>query len=637
MIASRFPVSKVSAEHRQRLACVYVRQSTGFQVLHHRESTERQYQLHQRAQDLGWTAEKIRIIDADQGCSAATSAHRQGFQHLIAAIAAGEVGLVLMLEASRLARCGSDWHRLIELCSLSYTLIADEQAVYDPREPNDRLLLGVKGTLSEAELMTLRTRLYEGRWNKARKGLLGRTLPIGYVADAQGVWVKDPNLHVQQRLDYVFALFRQLGVARHVLQRLHAEQLKLPVRVMGGADHGQLVWKTPRYGTLMRLLRNPSYAGVYVYGECTYEGTGRSPKTGKARARHLPPQNWPVCIEQHHEGYIRWEEYLANRQRLHQNWFRDRTQGAARSGSALLQGLVWCGRCGARMGVNSYALREHRSPAYLCQHAYTQVTGPICQSMTSKPVDEAVVALFFEALAPAQLDIALQAIEQLQQERRALQQQWERQREQARYEAHLAQRQYDAVDPDNRLVAAELERRWNAKLEALHNLEQAYAEAQRQARFAVSVDERAAIGRLAQDLPRLWHAPTTTDRERKQLLRYVIAEVQLDGVTSPGKIDIRITWQSGALSRHTIDRLKVGCWAPRTEERVIEWVRRLAPTHTVGEIVEQLNRDGLHSAHGRAFRDHHVLYLARRHHIPVTVCARRLRGPEDETSRNETL
>jgi len=253
--------SKITAEHQQRRACVYVRQSSVFQVLHHRESTERQYHLRERALELGWAPAAITILDEDQGQSATSAQHRQGFQRLVAEVAAGEVGLVLMLEASRLARSGADWHRLIELCSLAQTLIADEQALYDPREPNDRLLLGVKGTLSEAELMTLRTRLFEGRWNKARKGQLGRSMPTGYVLDAEGRWVKDPDRQVQERLEYVFALFRQSGVARQVLLKLKAEHLQWPVRIWGGPGHGQLRWTQPGYRGLIRLLRNPDLSG----------------------------------------------------------------------------------------------------------------------------------------------------------------------------------------------------------------------------------------------------------------------------------------------------------------------------------------------------------------------------------------
>lgn len=623
LISSAIP-SKITVAHQQRRACVYVRQSTIFQVHHHRESTERQYQLRQRAHALGWSPETVVVIDEDQGQSATASDHRHGFQRLVGEIAAGEIGLVLMLEASRLTRCGSDWHRLIELCSLSQTLIADEQAVYDPREPNDRLLLGVKGTLSEAELMTLRTRLFEGRWNKARRGELGRSIPVGYQRDPTGRWIIDPNRQVHDRLTYVFTLFRRLHVARQVLIALKTEQLKLPVRCWGGPRHGQLTWKEPTYRMLSRLLRNPAYAGAYVYGEWAYDGQRRRSKTGKTCGRPRGLAEWPVCLQDHHAGYISWDEYVANRQRLAQNGYHPTTPGAPREGGALLQGIVWCGRCGAKMSVNSYSARERRRPSYLCAHAYGEGAAQTCQSMTSKPIDEGVVSLLFEALAPAQITIALQAVEQLEQERQALRQQWEQQLDQARYEVQLAQRQYDAVDPAYRLVAAELERRWNDKLEALQKLEQAYADAQRQAHFTVSGEEKRAMKKLAQDLPALWNAPTTTDTERKQLLRYAIAEVQLDGVSMPGQIAIRVGWHSGAVTERQIERVKVGAWAPRTDEKVVARIRTLAPTHTVAAILEQLNAEGLRSAHGRAFRDHHVWYIARRYSIPVTTCTQRL-------------
>jgi DNA invertase Pin-like site-specific DNA recombinase len=617
--------SKIRAEHLQRRARVYIRQSTVFQVTRHRESTERQYNLRERALAFGWAPETIAIIDDDQGQSATSAEHRLGFQRLAAEVAAHEVGIVLMLEASRLARCGSDWHRLIEICSITQTLIADELAVYDPREPNDRLLLGVKGTLSEAELMTLRTRLHEGRWNKARRGQLARSVPTGYVVDTQGHWVKDPDCQVQERLAYVFALFRRLGVARQVVRVLRAERLKLPVRVWGGPERGRLLWKAPSYGIVMRLLRNPAYAGVYVYGEWAYSGTERNPKTGKARPHYRAPEDWPVCLVDHHAGYISWESYLANRRRLRQNGFRATTQGAPREGAALLQGLVWCGCCGARMGVNTYSVREGRRPSYICNHSYHDGAAHTCQSMTSGPIDTLVVELFLEAIAPAQIKLALKVVDNLLEEKQALQQQWEQQLSQARYEAQLAQRQYDAVDPDNRLVAATLERRWNEKLQAVHDLEQAYQAAKAREHFSLSEEEQRDIQRLAQDLPAIWHAPSTTVQERKQLLRYLISEVQLDGVSNPGKIDIRVTWRSGAVSNRQLNRVRVGAWAPRTDNQVIERIRALAPLHIVAEIVEILNEEGLRSAHGREFREHHVLYLARCHAIAVTTSARLLR------------
>ncbi len=606
------PTSKVRDDHVQRRACVYVRQSTYFQVLHHRESTERQYNLRQRAIDLGWSPQSIEVIDEDQGQSAVSAEHRAGFQRLASAIGLGEVGIVLMLEASRLARSCSDWHRLIEICSVTRTLIADEAAVYDPREPNDRLLLGVKGTLSEAELFTLRTRLYEGRWNKARKGQLGRSVPTGYVAQADGSWVKDPDRHVQDRLEHVFALFRRHSVARRVVCELREQKLKLPARIWSGPRRGQLDWKQPTFGALMRILSNPAYAGAYVYGQAEYDSRRRSPKTGKSRLRFRSPEQWPVCVHDHHERYLSWDEYLANRRRLRQNWFRSMTRGAPREGSALLQGIVWCGRCGAKMQVNSYSHKEKRSPGYICTRAYSQEgEAHTCQCMRAKSIDELVVALFLEVVTPAHLEVAVKVIDQIQEEKSTLKRQWERQLQQARYEAQLAERQYDAVDPDNRNVAAELERRCNEKLQALAELERAFAEAEQQADFSLTPDEERGVRALSKDLPAVWNAPTTTDRERKQLLRYALSEVQLDGVKEPRKIEVRITWRSGAVTVRKLDRLPVGSWAPRTTEVVIERIRALASECNVNEIVDALNREGLRSAHGKPFRDHHVLYIAR--------------------------
>lgn len=616
--------SKILTTHLQRRACVYIRQSTPFQVAHHRESTERQYHLRQRAIELGWNPSAVDTIDEDQGLSATSADHRAGFQRLASEIVQGQIGIVLMLEASRLSRSCSDWHRLIEICSITHTLIADEMGVYDPREPNDRLLLGVKGTLSEAELFTLKTRLYEGRWNKAKKGQLGRSIPTGYIEDANGQWVKDPNIQVQQRIDYVFRLFRRFGVGRQVVATLRQEKLKIPVCVRGGPQHGQLVWKDPTPGAIFRMLKNPAYAGAYVYGMCEYDASRRSVKTGKARCRIREIDDWPVCIKNHHEGYISWDEYLSNRRRLQQNGFKSVTKGAVKKGAALLQGLVWCGRCGAKMGVNTYAAKEMRKPGYSCTHAYKEGSAHTCQSMSSKPIDEVVVSLFLQAMAPAQLEVAIKAAEKMKEEKQTLKKQWEQQLTQARYEVQLAQRQYDAVDPDHRLVAAELERRWNEKLEVLQELETAYAKAEQEARFIVTEQEMDDMKKLAKDLPAVWHAPTTTNQERKQLLRYAISEVQLDGVTTPGKIEIRITWRSGAVTIRQIERLKIGAWAPKTADTVIEQIRESSQKHTVGEIADQLNQQGLRSAHGREFREHHVLYIARRHKIPVTTEKERL-------------
>jgi DNA invertase Pin-like site-specific DNA recombinase len=605
--------STIQSAHRERMAYVYVRQSTPLQVIQHQESTERQYHLQQRALELGWAPSSVAIIDEDQGRSGSSSGHRTGFQRLVSEVSLGQVGVVLMLEASRLARNNSDWYRLIELCSLSRTLIADEGSVYDPREPNDRLLLGVKGTLSEAELFTLRTRLYEGRWNKAKKGLLQFPLPVGYVRGAEGEWQLDPDAQVRERLYYLFEAFRHQGVARKVVRDLQQRRLELPARVATKEGYGSLVWKTATLSTVVRILQNPAYAGAYVFGRWHYSGERRSQKTGKILPHLLPMAQWPVSIASHHPAYLSWEEFTKNRQQLSQNWNRQGSRGVAREGAALLQGIVYCGACGRKMGVQNRAAREKRSPSYLCGRGYQDGEEKICQSMTSRPVDAAVSQAFLEAVSPLRLAVAVRVLEQVEHNLATQRRQWQLQLEQARYEARLAQRQYDAVDPENRLVVTELERRWNEKLERVASLEQAYAQAEQQARWQITPEERAAIGQLSQDLPAVWQAETTTDRERKQLLRFAIESVQLDGTSRPGHIEVQIQWRSGTVTGLSIQRSAPGEGSLKTSEQAVALIRDLAPKHTYAEMAEQLNASGWRTAFGRCFTSQHVGYLCRRH------------------------
>jgi DNA invertase Pin-like site-specific DNA recombinase len=604
--------NKISRIHLTRKAYVYVRQSTPTQILLHHESTERQYQLRQRALDLGWAPTQVEVIDEDQGRSGQTAAHRSGFQRLVADVGLGQVGVVLMLEASRLARNNGDWYQLIEICGVSRTLIADEQAVYDPRDPNDRLLLGVKGTLSEAELFTLRTRLYEGRWNKARKGALVFPLPVGYVRGSDGGWDLDPDRLVRERLSYVFDTFRRFGVARTVVADLKQQGWELPTRLATRENYGALVWKPPTFSAVIRILSNPAYAGAYVYGRWEYSGESRSAKTGKARPHLRGASDWPVCIHNHHAAYLSWEEYVQNQEQLRYNWYREGQRGAARDGTALLQGIVACGICGRKMSVQHHAARERRSPTYLCAQAYQEGAHHICQSMTARPVDAAVVQAFLEAMTPLQLDITLQVLDQIEQQIALKRRQWELQLEQARYEARLAQRKYDAVDPTNRLVASELERRWNAQLERVAELERAAERAEREAHWQLSGAERAAIGELAQNLGAIWAAATTTNRDRKQLLRYAIAVVYLDGREKPGQIGVQIHWRSGTITQASVPRPAPGSGSLQTDAAVVELIHHLAPTHNYAEIAEHVNAAGWHSAFGCQFTAQHVGYLCRR-------------------------
>ncbi len=606
-------IAKIQAQHYERIAYVYVRQSTPWQVMENRESTERQYHLRERAVQLGWPASHVEVIDEDQGRSGSTAAHRSGFQRLVTEVGLGKVGIVLMLEASRLARNNSDWYRLIEICGLTSTLIGDEGAVYSPREPNDRLLLGVKGTLSEAELFTLRTRLYEGRWNKARKGNLQFPLPTGYVRGANGEWELDPDTQVRERLTCLFDSFRCHGIARRVVRDLKQQGLDLPTRITSRDRYGSLTWKTPSLSAVIRMLRNPAYAGVYVFGRWDYSGDHRSAKTGKVIPHQLPMAKWPVKIELHHPAYLSWEEYVKNCERLRQNWNREDAVGVVREGSALLQGIVYCGICGKKMGVQGRVLREKRSPSYICQASYSNGDADrICQSMTSRAVDGAIAEAFLEAVSPLGVEVGFRVLEQLEQDMAAQRRQRELQLEQARYEARLAQRQYDAVDPDNRLVASELERRWNEKLERVNHLEQTYAQAEQEARWNITPQERQAIKELSQNLPMVWGAETTTNQERKRLLRMAIASVQLDGVSKPEDIGVQIQWRSGVLTNFTVKRTAPGDRSLKTPLESVVKIHEMADKCSYQDMANYLNDAGYRTAFGRPFTHQTVGYICRR-------------------------
>jgi DNA invertase Pin-like site-specific DNA recombinase len=604
--------TKIHSTHCERTAFVYVRQSTWLQVSENRESTERQYNLRERAIGLGWPESRVEVIDEDQGRSGSTAIFRTGFQRLAAEVGLGNVGIVLMLEASRLARNNSDWYRLIEICGISGTLIADESAVYNPREPNDRLLLGVKGTLSEAELFTLRTRLYEGRWNKARKGLLRFPLPVGYVVATDGAWLVDPDTQVRERLSYVFNSFRRLGVVRAVVRDLRQQGLELPTRVTAREAYGSLIWKQATLSTVFRILHNPAYAGAYVYGRSEYLSDRRSPKTGKASAHVRNVAQWPVRITEHHPAYIGWEEFVKNQEQLRQNWGRDDNRGVPREGRALLQGIIYCGVCGRKMSVQNRSVKESRSPSYVCMQGYQNGEEKTCQCMTSRPIDAAVAEAFLVAISPVNLKVATQVMDQIDQELVSHRRQRELQLEQARYQARLAQRQYDSVDPSNRLVAAELERRWNEKLERVTELERAFAQAERDAEWKLTPEERAAITELSRDLPAIWSAETTTNQERKQLLRMAIESVQVEGVSQAGQIEVQIRWRTGTITMLNVKRTAPGECSLKTPEEAVSRIHKMVPRRTYAEIATALNRAGLRSAFGRRLTRQHVGYICRR-------------------------
>ena len=503
--------SKIRPDHLDRLAQVYVRQSTPIQVRENTASGARQYDLAGRARELGWPPERIQVIDQDQGHSGASTAGRDGFQHLVAQVGLGRTGAVLSLEASRLARSCSDWYRLIEICALTNTLVIDEDGVYDPTQYSDRLLLGFLGTMSEAELHLLRSRLLGGKLKKASQGQLRFRLPTGLIYDPEGRIVFDPDEQVQQAIRLIFDLFEQSASALAVVQHFADHHLQCPTRFWGGARHGQLIWRPLSHARVLDILHNPEYAGVYVYGRtktrllCLPGEESRI----KGRTRRVRPEDWPFLIPGHHPGYITWDQFQQNQRRLDENRTSpgDDHRGAPREGLALLQGIVRCGRCGRRMTVRY--LKNGSIPSYECNSVHSRYAGATCQSMRGDAIDAAVARAFLEAMRPAQLEVSMAAFDQIAAQARQLDRQWELTLERARYEAELARRRFVAVDPENRLVARTLEREWNERLAEIERLERDAALRPPLANRLVDPEERRRVLALAQDLSKVWHAPTT--------------------------------------------------------------------------------------------------------------------------------
>jgi DNA invertase Pin-like site-specific DNA recombinase len=491
---------KVTPRHLQRNAYLYARQSTLRQVLENTESTKRQYALRERAVALGWPIERVITIDSDLGQSGASAADREGFQRLVTEVSLGRAGIVLGLEVSRLARHCSDWHRLLEICALTDTLILDEDGLYDPSHCNDRLLLGLKGTFSEAELHVLRARLRGGILNKAKRGELKNPLPVGLVYDPHVRVVLDPDRQVQQALQVFFATFERTGSACATVKYFREQGLLFPRRLRRGVRQGELVWGALVESRALQLLHNPRYAGAFFHSRTR---TCKS-KNGHASCRHLPPEEWQTLLPDAHPGYIPWEQSQCNQQRLRENAHalgHDRRQSPAGEGPALLQGLVVCGRCGQRMTVRYHSRQAGLCPTYVCQREGMEHAARICQNIPGTSIDAAIGPVLMEMLTPLTLEVALTVQQELQQRLDEADRLRQQQVERARYEADLAQRRYLQVDPNNRFVADALEADWNDKLRGLTEAQEQY-ERQRQADRAV-LDEssRQQILALATDFP----------------------------------------------------------------------------------------------------------------------------------------
>jgi DNA invertase Pin-like site-specific DNA recombinase len=600
---------KLRNEHLTRPALVYVRQSTLMQVRDNTASTTRQYQLAKRAQDLGWPQHLVVVIDQDQGRSGASRIGRDGFEHLIAEVSLGRAGAVLCLEASRLARSSSDWYRLIEICALTDTLVIDEDGVYDPGQYNDRLLLGFRGTMSEAELHWLHCRLVGGKLEKAQQGTLRFRLPVGLVYDLTGQIVLDPDEEIQHAVRQVFKVFARSKSALAVVKHFEDHGLQIPTRLWQRQRQGEVVWRRLRHARVLSILHNPFYAGAYVYGRTQTRQRplpGEAPRI-KGYTRQVTRDNWPTLLRDHHPGYISWAQFRRHQEQLADNRTFDREQhrGGVREGGALLQGIVGCGRCGRRMTVRY--MPDGLRPIYVCAQVHKDFAGTTCQFMRGDGIDAAVVQLLLEAIEPAQLAIALEAVEHLEAQARAIDHQWQLRLERARYEADQARRRYREVEPEYRLVARSLERDWNEKLTALDQLERDYAAMRPTAWSPVSEAERQGIIDLVHDLPAVWRAKTTTHTERKHVVRLLIKDVMLTKLEKAVRVEVR--WQTHACSTLEVPRPQPAYVVRRTAPEVIECIRQWAPDHTDIEIAARLNQEGYRSGQGSAFTASKVDWL----------------------------
>jgi len=621
---------KISEQQQSKPAYIYVRQSTLAQVRHHQESTERQYALRKKALELGWSETSIRILDRDLGVSGAHTTGRADFKTLVADVSMGQVGAVFALEASRLARSNVDWHRLLELCALTRTLVIDEDGSYDPADFNDGLLLGLKGTMAQAELHFLRARLLGGKLNKAKKGELRFPLPVGLCHDENGHIVLDPDEEVRGAVSLVFRLFRETGSAFAVVQNFAKRALRFPKRAYGGAWNGKLVWGRLTHTRVLCMLKNPSYAGVYVFGRYQYHQQISTTGEIQKKMRAVPLPDWRVQLRQHHDGYISWDEFLENGKRLEKNRTNGEAtmlSGPAREGLALLQGLLLCGNCGHAITVR-YTGNGGIYPTYLCNRQRREgLATKDCMSFRCDLLDAAVSEEVLKALQPTELQLALGALRELEVRDQAILRQWQMRLERAEYEVALAERRYQEVDPSNRLVANTLERRWNETLLHLQDLKKQAAEFQRKEARVFTPEQKAKVLALARDFPRLWHAPSTQAKDRKRMLRLLIKDITVNKLVEQRQLSVHILWQGGACTDLFVQIPPSAAGRHRYRSPIVDRIRDLACSLLDAQIADQLNREGCTSAKGKSYTAKMIRWIRWRYQIPLA----RLKKSEELT------
>ena len=583
--------SKVLSAHREKMAVVYVRQSSPRQILEHRESTARQYAFADQAVVLGWPRDRVLTIDDDQGKSGRTAEGRSGFQDLITEVTLNHVGMVLGLELSRLARSSKDWHAFFEMCALYGVLIADEDGVYDGNDPNDRLILGLKGIMSEMELHLMHNRLERGLEYKAQRGELFFSVPVGYVILPGGKVDLDPDEQAREVMRLIFDKFDELGTIYGLFRWLIRNAIRLPVRPQSGAKKGQLDWRRPSIATLANILAHPIYTGAYSYGRRLVDRRRKSSR--RCYGPRLPMEEWKVLYKDRLPAYITWERYLKNRQRIAQNRNWRDCSGALRCGVALLSGVVTCGDCGRRMRTLYHA---HGKAQYNCNSRLLRAGDSPCHGVAARAVDDLVAQQVLRALEPAAVELSIQAHANVEQERNRLDKHWQQRRQRARYDVELAERRYQAVDPENRLVAATLEKRWEELLVQERQIQEEYDRFVRQTPPQLSAEERTRITALASDIPALWKAPATTNIDRKQIVRCLAERVTVHVRQDSELTGVTIHWAGGYESQHEITRPVRRYEHLRDLEPLMKRTGELRQTgQTIQQIAERLNAEGFHS------------------------------------------
>lgn len=620
---------QLSSRQKERRAFVYIRQSTAMQVHEHIESKQRQYALVERAAALGWDRSKIEIVDEDQGKSGATTEGRTGFARLAHAVGHGEAGAIFAIEVSRLARSSMDWQRLLSLCAVAEVAVVDEQAIYDPADRDDRLLLDFKGTMSEAELHWLRLRLVGGRLNKARRGELWRHAPSGYVW-RDGL-VLDPDEAVRAAVRTLFERYAIEPSIWAVVRWASATGFRFPTRRTSG-DDSEVEWRALTAGRVASVLHNPTYAGVYSYGR---KPLRQLLVDGEIRRRHarLPVEEWPVRIDDAHPAYITWETYLENQRRLtnNQSKMHGAVSGAPKNGPALLAGIAICGRCGRRMRVD-YTTKERRQWRYLCEGERLTARG-VCWSVLGDALDNEVESLFLATMIPSEIDLTLAVDREANDQAASLADQWQARREQAGYQARRAERRYKTVDPDNRVVARTLEREWEARLHELEEVDRQYAAARRERRIDLSDEDRDLLRAIARDLPAVWRSSTTTSADRKAMLQLVIEAVTLEPIDIPKRTTkLRIQWRSGVVDERLVERPGWGATPPSVVARIRMLI---SDGRHDDEIAAAFNHDGLVTTKHKAWTAHAITHLRHNHGIAKRPRPRNLPLPDRHPATSE--